>query len=390
MMRTQVVIIGAGPAGLLLGNLLDQHNIDNVILERQSPDYVLGRIRAGILEQTTVDMMRRAGAATRLDAEGIAHHGVNIAFDKKMTTIALGASTKGKVVTAYGQTEVTKDLYDLRLAGDSQNFYEVEEAEPHDFDTDKPFVTFTKDGQSYHIDCDIIVGCDGYHGVSRACVPDKAITSYEKIYPFGWLGLLADTPPVAHEVVYANDERGFALCSMRSLTRSRYYIQCDTTDKVENWSDDAFWDELRRRLPAELAETMITGPSLEKSIAPLRSFVAEPLRFGRLLLAGDAAHVVPPTGAKGLNLAFSDIYYLIEALCDFFAERADGALNNYSQRALARVWKTERFSWYLTNLTHRFNDDAFEQKMKEAELAYITSSEAGRTSLAENYVGLPL
>ena len=389
-MRTQVVIIGAGPAGLLLGCLLDKHGIDNVILERQTADYVLARIRAGILEQTTVDLMHRLEAGDRLSAEGIIHHGVNIAFDKKMEAIPLGASTGGKVVTAYGQTEVTKDLYDLRIAGRSQTFYQAEDVSPADFDTDSPSVSFRHQGTEHHIDCDIIVGCDGYHGVSRASVPDAAITTYEKLYPFGWLGLLADTPPVAHEVVYANDVRGFALCSMRSMTRSRYYIQCDTTDTVEGWSDDAFWDELRRRLPAELAEPMITGPSIEKSIAPLRSFVAEPMRFGRLLLAGDAAHVVPPTGAKGLNLAFSDIHYLIEALSAFFADNDDSALSEYSRRALARIWKTERFSWYLTNLTHRFNDDPFEQKMKEAELAYITTSEAGRISLAENYVGLPL
>ena len=307
-----------------------------------------------------------------------------------MEAIALGASTGGKVVTAYGQTEVTKDLFDLRLLSGSPTFYEASDVCPYDFDTDTPYVTFTHEGQNHKISCDIIVGCDGYHGVSRASVPEKAIKTYEKIYPFGWLGLLADTPPVAHEVVYANDERGFALCSMRSMTRSRYYIQCDTDDKVENWSDEAFWDELRRRLPAELAEAMVTGPSLEKSIAPLRSFVAEPLRFGRLLLAGDAADVVPPTGAKGLNLAFSDIHYMINALTSYFADKDESALTEYSHQALARVWKTERFSWYLTNLTHRFNDDPFEQKMKEAELAYITTSQAGRQSLAENYVGLPL
>lgn len=389
-MRKQVVIIGAGPSGLLLGRLLDLAGIDNVVLERQSQDYVLARIRAGILEQTTVDMLHFVGAGERLEAEGIPHHGVNIAFGQTLENIPLGASTGGKVVTAYGQTEVTKDLYDLRMAGNSPTIYSAEDVSISGFDTDNPEVTYTHDGKTTTIRCDIIAGCDGYHGVSRASIPQKAITVFEKTYPFGWLGMLSDTPPVATEVVYANAARGFSLCSMRSMTRSRYYIQCDVDDKVENWSDDAFWDELKRRLPDELADQIITGPSLEKSIAPLRSFVAEPMRFGRLVLAGDAAHVVPPTGAKGLNLAFSDIHYLHDALLSFFADNDDEALNNYSVRALNRVWKTERFSWYLTNLTHRFNDDPFEQRMKEAELAYITSSQAGRQSMAENYVGLPL
>lgn len=389
-MKTQVVIIGAGPAGLLLGCLLDNLGIENIILERQSQDYVLARIRAGILEQTTVDLLRKAGATERLDVEGIPHHAVQIAFDYKSVPISLGDTTGGKIVTAYGQTEVTKDLCDLRARHGTKVVYEAADVALHDFDTDAPSVSYSKDGVSHIVRCALIAGCDGYHGASRAAVPEKAIKTYEKIFPFGWLGLLSDTPPVAHEVVYANTERGFALCSMRSMTRSRYYIQCGVDDTVEQWSDDAFWDELRRRLPPEMAETLKTGPSLEKSIAPLRSFVAEPLRFGRLLLAGDAAHVVPPTGAKGLNLAASDVYYLHQAIASFFADSDDAALDEYSRRALARVWKTERFSWYLTNLTHRFNDDAFEQKMKEAELDYITSSTAGRQMIAENYVGLPL
>ena len=389
-MRTQVVIIGAGPAGLLLGCLLDKAGIDNVILERQTKDYVLARIRAGILEQTTVDMLHYVGAGTRLALEGIPHHGVNIGFGQEVENIPLGASTGGKVVTAYGQTEVTKDLYDLRMKNASPTIYSAEDVAISGFDTGNPEVSFTQDGTTTTITCDLIAGCDGYHGVSRASIPAAAINVFEKVYPFGWLGLLSDTPPVSTEVVYANTERGFALCSMRSMTRSRYYIQCPVDDKVENWSDDAFWDELKRRLPDQLSDEIITGPSLEKSIAPLRSFVAEPLRFGRLLLAGDAAHVVPPTGAKGLNLAFSDIHYLYDAMKAFFADQDDGALNQYSLKALNRVWKTERFSWYLTNLTHRFNDDPFEQRMKEAELAYITSSDAGRQTMAENYVGLPL
>ena len=374
----------------MLGRLLDNAGIANVIIERQSQDYVLARIRAGILEQTTVDLLEQAGAADRLHQEGIVHHALQIAYDKKLSTIGLGANTGGKVVTAYGQTEVTADLCALRSTSDNPTFYKAEDVAIHDFDKDTPSVTFTYDGEPMHLDCVVIAGCDGYHGVCRASVPASAMQTYSKIYPFGWLGVLSDTPPVATEVVYGNDKRGFALCSMRSMTRSRYYIQCGPDDKVEAWSDEAFWDELRRRLPDELAQSMVTGQSIEKSIAPLRSFVAEPMRFGRLVLAGDAAHVVPPTGAKGLNLAMSDIYYLIESLQSFFADDDEAALTNYSHKALARVWKTERFSWYLTNLTHRFSDDPFEQKMKEAELSYVTSSEAGRQMIAENYVGLPL
>ena len=390
ILTTQVAIIGAGPSGLLLGRLLDQAGIANIIIERMNQDYVLARIRAGILEQTSVDMLERAGAADRLHAEGIIHHGVQIAYDKQLSTIGLGSNTGGKVVTAYGQTEVTADLCALRAKSEYPTYYSADDVAIHDFDKEAPSVTFTYDGQPMTVHCAIIAGCDGYHGVCRASVPQNAIKTYDKIYPFGWLGLLSDTPPVATEVVYGNDKRGFALCSMRSMTRSRYYIQCGLEDKVEDWSDDAFWDELRRRLPEELAQAMVTGSSIEKSIAPLRSFVAEPMRFGRLVLAGDAAHVVPPTGAKGLNLAMSDIHYLIESLMAFFADDDESALNDYSHKALARVWKTERFSWYLTNLTHRFSDDAFEQKMKEAELSYVTSSEAGRQMIAENYVGLPL
>ena len=389
-MRKQVVIVGAGPSGLLLGRLLDLAGIDNIVLERQTQDYVLARIRAGILEQTTVDLLHRAEAGHRLAEEGIPHHAVQLAFDYKSVSIGLSQHTSGKVVTAYGQTEVTRDLCEVRDASGSETIYEAADVEIHDIDTAHPFVTYAKDGVTHRIDCDLVAGCDGYHGVSRKSVPESAITTYEKIYPFGWLGLLSDTRPVAHEVVYANTERGFALCSMRSMTRSRYYIQCDVNDRVENWSDDAFWDEFRRRLPPEMAEALETGPSLEKSIAPLRSFVAEPMRFGRLMLAGDAAHVVPPTGAKGLNLAASDIHYMYDAILAFCAEGDEAALSEYSRRALDRVWKTERFSWWLTNLTHRFNDDVFEQRMKEAELAYVTTSDAGRQMVAENYVGLPL
>ena len=389
-MRKQVVIVGAGPSGLLLGRLLDLAGIDNIVLERQTQDYVLARIRAGILEQTTVDLIHRAGAGTRLDAEGIRHHAVHLAFDYKSIAIGLSEHTNGKVVTAYGQTEVTLDLCSVRDAAGSTTVYEAANVEINDFDGHSPYVTYEKDGTTHRVDCDLIAGCDGYHGVCRQSVPSSAITTFDKIYPFGWLGLLSDTKPVAEEVVYANTARGFALCSMRSMTRSRYYIQCDADDKVENWSDDAFWDEFRLRLPPEMAEALETGPSIEKSIAPLRSFVAEPMRFGRLMLAGDAAHVVPPTGAKGLNLAASDIHYMYDAILGFLEDHDAAALDEYSRRALDRVWKTERFSWWLTNLTHRFNDDPFEQRMKEAELAYVTTSDAGRQMVAENYVGLPL
>jgi len=387
---TQVAIIGAGPAGLALGARLDQLGIDNVILEQRSQDYVLARIRAGILEQTTVNFLGTIKADARLRQEGIPHHAVQLAFKNQLLPIGLGENTGGKVVTAYGQTEVTKDLCDLRSTSASMTVYEADEVEPHDFDTDKPFVSYKINGQTHRLNCRLIAGCDGFHGVSRSRIPKTAIRLYEKSYPFGWLGLLADVPPVSNEVVYANTPRGFALCSMRSWTRSRYYIQCNPDDQVESWTDDMFWDELKRRLPDALSDQIKTGPSIEKSIAPLRSFVAEPLRFGRLLLAGDAAHVVPPTGAKGLNLAFSDIYYMSEAMACFFVEQDDQALDHYSIKALARVWKTQRFSWYMTNLTHRFSDDPFEQRVKEAELDYITSSPSGQQSIAENYVGMPL
>lgn len=387
---TQVVIIGAGPAGLALAIKLDQLGIDNVVLEQRSKEYVLARIRAGILEQTSVDILNSMGADSRLKEEGILHHGVQLAFNNSLTAIGLGENTNGKVVTAYGQTEVTKDLCDLRADSANKTYYEATDVVLHDFDSSAPYVTFTHNGSTHQMNCQIIAGCDGYHGVSRASVPVKATKIFEKSYPFGWLGLLADVPPVSAEVVYANADRGFALCSMRSWSRSRYYIQCAPDDDVNRWSDDMFWDELRRRLPQSLADNIQTGPSLEKSIAPLRSFVVEPMRFGRLMLAGDAAHVVPPTGAKGLNLAFSDVYYLSEAIASFCSEHDENALSYYSERALKRVWKTQRFSWYLTNLTHRFTDDAFDQRVKEAELAYVTGTPTGRQMIAENYVGMPL
>ena len=391
-MRTQVAIIGAGPAGLLLGALLHKAGIDNTIIERQSSDYVLGRIRAGILEQGTVDMLHSVGAGQRLAVEGLVHHAIELVFKNQRHAVDVTGLTGGKVVTAYGQTEVTRDLMDAREAAGQTTVYEAGEVSLHDFDSAQPKVRYVKDGQHHELSCDFIAGCDGFHGISRASVPKNAIQEFERVYPFGWLGVLADVPPVSpHAIVYGNHARGFSLCSMRSLTRSRYYIQCPMTDKVAQWSDTAFWDELRKRLDPELAERMVTGPSIEKSIAPLRSFVAEPMRFGRLFLAGDAAHIVPPTGAKGLNLAASDVKYLSDAFIDFYLEKSSAGIDGYSQRALARVWKAERFSWSLTTLMHRFPDtDAFGQKMQEAELDYLVHSKAASTALAENYVGLPL
>ncbi|MEY2617997.1 MAG: hypothetical protein RL522_999 [Pseudomonadota bacterium] len=390
-MRTQVAIIGAGPSGLLLGQLLHKAGIDNIILERQSGDYVLGRIRAGILEQVTVDLMREVGVGQRLDREGIVHHSIELVFAGQRHPIDVHGLTGGKVVTAYGQTELTRDLMEARAAAGLTTVYEADEVTLHDFDGSAPRVSYRKGGQTHTLDCDFIAGCDGYHGVSRASVKDR-VTEYEKVYPFGWLGVLADVPPVSpHAIVYGNSERGFSLCSMRSLTRSRYYVQCPLTDKVEDWSDLRFWDELRSRLDPALAEQIVTGPSIEKSIAPLRSFVAEPMRFGRLFLAGDAAHIVPPTGAKGLNLAATDVKYLSGALIDYFRDRSAAGIDTYSQRCLRRIWKAERFSWWLTSLMHRFPDtEGFGQKVQEAELDYLVHSRALSTSLAENYVGLPL
>ncbi|OSZ66046.1 4-hydroxybenzoate 3-monooxygenase [Hydrogenophaga sp. IBVHS2] len=391
-MRTQVAIIGAGPSGLLLGQLLHKAGIDNIIIERQSADYVLGRIRAGILEQITVDLLNEAGVGARVAAEGTVHHSIELVYRNTRHPIDVTGLTGGKVVTAYGQTEVTKDLMDARAAAGLTTLYSAADVSIHGFDGSSPVVRFRQNGELKELACDFIAGCDGFHGVCRASVPEGAITEYEKVYPFGWLGILADVPPVStHAIVYANSERGFGLCSMRSLTRSRYYVQCPIEDKVEQWSDDRFWDELRRRLDPEMAERMVTGPSIEKSIAPLRSFVAEPMRFGRLFLAGDAAHIVPPTGAKGLNLAASDVKYLSSALIEYYHERTSAGIDDYSRKALARVWRAERFSWWLTSLMHRFPDtQGFGQKVQEAELEYLVNSEAASRSLAENYVGLPL
>ena len=390
-MRTQVAIIGAGPSGLLLGALLAKAGVDAVILEAKSPEYVLGRIRAGVLEQVTVDLLDAVGVGERMHREGLVHGGFELAFGGARHRIDMKTLTGGKQVMVYGQTEVTRDLMADRAAKGLTTIYEAANVSLHDFDGAKPRVRYQKDGATHELECDFIAGCDGYHGVSRASVPAGALQTFERVYPFGWLGILSDTPPVSHELIYSNHERGFALCSMRSMTRSRHYVQCSLDDKVENWSDDAFWDELRRRLDPEAAETLVTGPSIEKSIAPLRSFVAEPMRFGRLFLAGDAAHIVPPTGAKGLNLAAADVSYLGGALAEFFNDKSSAGIDSYSQRCLRRIWRAERFSWWFTNLMHKFPETgAFGQKMQAAELDYLVHSVAASTTMAENYVGLPL
>lgn len=390
-MRTQVAIIGAGPSGLLLGQLLHKAGIANVILERQSADYVLSRIRAGVLEQVTTDLLDEAGVGTRMHQEGLPHTGFDLLFGGERHRIDLHSLTGGQQVMVYGQTEVTRDLMAARQAAGLPTVYQAGDVSVHDFDTQHPQVRYQQDGAWHTLDCDFIAGCDGFHGVCRASVPEGAVTEYEKVYPFGWLGVLSDTPPVHHELIYANSTRGFALCSQRSATRSRYYVQVPLTEKAENWSDEAFWHELRQRLDPEARETLVTGPSLEMSIAPLRSFVAEPMRFGRMFLAGDAAHIVPPTGAKGLNLAATDVKYLSSAFIEYYAERSNAGIDHYSQRCLQRIWKGERFSWWFTSLMHRFPDGgAIGQKLQDAELAYLVQSKAASTALAENYVGLPL
>jgi p-hydroxybenzoate 3-monooxygenase len=391
-MRTQVAIIGAGPSGLLLGQLLFKAGIDNVIVERQSGEYVLSRIRAGVLEQVSVDLLDECGVGARMHREGLVHGGIELLFKGARHRIDFPGLTGGKTVTVYGQTEVTHDLMDARKAEGLTTVYEVGDTVTlHDVGTDHPKVRYQKDGQSHELECDFIAGCDGFHGVSRATIPANVLKTYEKVYPFGWLGILAEVPPVSPELIYANTERGFALCSMRSHSRSRYYVQVPLTDKVEDWSDEAFWNELRARLDPQARERLVTGPSIEKSIAPLRSFVAEPMRFGRLFLAGDAAHIVPPTGAKGLNLAASDVKYLSGALIEYYRDKTSAGIDHYSEKCLSRVWKAERFSWWFTSLMHRFPDTgAFGQKIQEAELEYLVGSRAASTALAENYVGLPL
>jgi p-hydroxybenzoate 3-monooxygenase len=388
-MRTQVAIIGAGPAGLLLGALLTKAGIDNVIVERSSAEHVMGRIRAGVLEQGTVDLLDAVGCGARLHREGLVHEGIDIAFGGAAHRVDLKHHSGGRTVTVYGQTEVTHDLMDLRAATAAVTFYEAANVRLHDI-VEAPHVTFTVAGKEQRVDCAFVAGCDGFHGVSRASIPPGTLQTFERAYAFGWLGLLADVPPANSELIYAYHSRGFALCSMRSPTRSRYYIQAEASDKAEAWSDDAFWDELRRRLPTDAADRVVTGPSLEKSMAKLRSFVVEPMRFGRLFLCGDAAHIVPPTGAKGLNLAASDVHYLFEALRDYFDSHSEAALDAYSARALRRVWKAERFSWWMTSTLHKFPEHgAFGERLQLAELDYLTRSDAAASVLAENYVGLP-
>jgi p-hydroxybenzoate 3-monooxygenase len=388
-LRTKVAIIGAGPAGLLLGQLLAKYGIDNIILERQTPDYVLGRIRAGLLEEGTVALLDEVGAGARAHREGLVHHGVELAFGGARHRIDMHAST-GKTVMIYGQTEVTRDLMDARRAAGLTTVYEAADVTPHDFDGDKPRVTYTRDGIGHEIACDFIAGCDGFHGVSRSSVPAAAIHTFERVYPFGWLGILSETPPVSHELIYNNHERGFALCTMRSMHRSRYYLQCSMEDHIDQWPDQRFWDELKRRLDEKAVDNLVTGPSIEKSIAPLRSFVAEPMRFGTMFLAGDAAHIVPPTGAKGLNLAASDVHYLSQALREFYGEKSTAGIDAYSEKALTRVWKAVRFSWWMTSMLHKFPDQGeFGARIQLAELDYLVSSQAATASLSENYVGLP-
>jgi p-hydroxybenzoate 3-monooxygenase len=388
-MRTQVAIIGGGPSGLLLSQLLHVRGIDSVVLERKTRDYVLSRIRAGVLEQGLIGLMEEAGVAKRMHAEGFWHHGTLVSYEDQMFRVDFAEHT-GKAVMVYGQTEVTRDLYDAREAAGGKIEFNVEDVEIQGADTDKPRVTYRVGDEARHVDCDFVAGCDGFHGVSRMTIPADVRREYEKVYPFGWLGILSETPPVNHELIYASSQRGFALCSMRNANLSRYYIQCSLSDSPNDWSDQNFWDELRRRIPPDQADALVTGPSIEKSIAPLRSFVTEPMRWGRLFLCGDAAHIVPPTGAKGLNTAASDVHYLYNGLRQFYEDGDSEGIDRYSERALARVWKTERFSWWFSSLLHRYPDQSdFDLRMQRAEIEYLRTSPTAQAAMAQQYVGLP-
>lgn len=389
-MKTSVCIIGGGPSGLMLSQLLHLKGIDTIVLERQSREYVLSRIRAGVLEHGFAKLMREAQCGERMDREGEIHDGFFIAHEGRMDRVDLHKHSGGSSVVVYGQTELTRDLYEARDRMKGVVIHNAEDVQPHELKSAQPYVTYRQGDEIIRIDCDYVIGADGFHGVSRKSIPKGVLREVEKVYPFGWLGVLSRTKPVSPELIYAKHERGFALCSLRSQVLSRYYLQVPLTDKVEDWSDEAFWAELKRRLPASVAEALVTGPSIEKSIAPLRSFVAEPMRYGNLFLAGDAAHIVPPTGARGLNSAASDIYYLYHALVAHYQQGDDSGLDRYSDKALARVWKAQRFSWWMTTMLHTFPDSGgYDQKLQETELAYLFSSERALGTLAENYVGLP-
>ena len=389
-MKTQVCIIGGGPSGLMLSQLLHLQGIETVVLERQSREYVLSRIRAGVLENGFTELMRQAQCGERMDKEGEVHDGFFIAHSGKLDRVDLHKHSNGSSVMVYGQTELTRDLYEARDRMNGIVIHNAEDVQPHGVKSATPFVTYRKDNAEHRVDCDYVIGTDGFHGVSRKSIPADVLKEYEKIYPFGWLGVLSRTKPVSPELIYAKHDRGFALCSLRSQVLSRYYIQVPLSDSVDNWSDDAFWDELKRRLPTEVAEQLITGATIEKSIAPLRSYVAEPMRYGNLFLAGDAAHIVPPTGARGLNTAGSDIFYLYTGLVDFYKKNDTTGLEQYSEKALARVWKAQRFAWWMTTMLHTFPDTPdYDQKLKEIDMSYLFTSDAALSSLAENYVGLP-
>lgn len=388
--KTKVAIIGAGPSGLLLGQLLTKAGIDNIILERQTGEYVLGRIRAGVLEQGTVNLIRESGAGARMDKEGLIHTGTDFSFQGEHYHIDIEKYSGGKHVIVYGQTEVTRDLMEAREKVGGVTVYKAENVELHDIESDNPYVTYQHEGESFHLDCDYIAGCDGFHGVSRKSIPSDQLEEYEKVYPFGWLGLMSDTPPVNDELVYCAHERGFALCSMRSETRSRYYIQVPDTDKIENWNEEKFWAELKRRIPPEMAERLVTGSAIEMSIAPLRSYVCETMQYGKVFLLGDAAHIVPPTGAKGLNLAASDVDTAYRLFVKIYEDNRTDLIPRYQEICLARTWKAVRFSWWMTMLLHRFQSAGrFDFRVQQAEFDYFIHSEAGKATIAENYVGLP-